>query len=128
MQRQDPIPIRPARDDDMDDVAGVLSRANPDDPVVSGETMRWLWSRAIAHRPHVHLVAEMDGKVIGSAILRGVPVVDPLTLLLNVDPAYRRRGVGTALLDAALASAGEEREVMAIGVSAAAVELSLIHI
>jgi ribosomal protein S18 acetylase RimI-like enzyme len=122
MHRQDRIPIRPARDEDMDAIGDVLSRANPDDPAVSGETMRWLWSRAIPQRPHAHLVAEIDGRVIGSAILRGVPVVEPLILLLNVDPAHQRRGVGSALLDAILTSTGDEREVMAVGVSAAAPE------
>lgn len=46
------------------------------------------------------LVAEIDGAVAGFAVWRGVDVDEWELLNIAVDPAFRGRGVGRALIDA----------------------------
>jgi GNAT superfamily N-acetyltransferase len=51
------------------------------------------------------LVAEEDGKVVGFLALSFVPVLSGLRALIDdlaVDPAYQRRGIGAALVEAAV--------------------------
>jgi RimJ/RimL family protein N-acetyltransferase len=106
------IRVRPAEPHDADEIVA-LARA------VSAEPEGWLLSdsrwrstaeerryiRAVRrHADAVLLVAEVDGVLAGRLSLARDPhpssahVAD---LGLMVDAAYRRRGVGTALLDAA---------------------------
>jgi 8-oxo-dGTP diphosphatase len=54
------------------------------------------------------LVAEADGKVVGFLALSFVPVLSGLRALIDdlaVDPAYRRQGIGAALVEAAIQQA-----------------------
>ena len=51
------------------------------------------------------LVAEVDGQVVGFLALSFIPVISGLRALANdlaVDPAYRRQGIGAALVEAAV--------------------------
>jgi GNAT superfamily N-acetyltransferase len=51
------------------------------------------------------LVAEVDGEVVGFLVLSFVPALSGLRALLDdlaVDPAYRRQGIGAALVEAAI--------------------------
>ena len=51
------------------------------------------------------LVAEMDGQVVGFLTLSFVSALSGLRALIDdlaVDPAYRRQGVGAALVEAAM--------------------------
>jgi 8-oxo-dGTP diphosphatase len=51
------------------------------------------------------LVAEKDGQVVGFLALSFIPVLSGLRALvddLTVDPAYRRQGIGAALVEAAI--------------------------
>jgi len=51
------------------------------------------------------LVAEADGKVVGFLILSFVPALSGLRVLIDdlaVDPAYRRQGIGAALVETAM--------------------------
>jgi 8-oxo-dGTP diphosphatase len=56
------------------------------------------------------LVAEVRGKVVGFVALSFIPVLSGLRALINdlaVDPAYRRRGIGAALVEAAVQRADQ---------------------
>lgn len=58
------------------------------------------------------LVAEVDGKVVGFLVLSFVPALSGLRALLDdlaVDPAYRRQGIGAALVEAAIQQASRHR-------------------
>lgn len=51
------------------------------------------------------LVAEVDGEVVGFLVLSFAPALSGLRALLDdlaVDPAYRRQGIGAALVEAAI--------------------------
>jgi len=51
------------------------------------------------------LVAEVDGQVVGFLALSFIPVLSGLRALIDdlaVDPAYRRQGIGAALVEAAI--------------------------
>ncbi len=51
------------------------------------------------------LVAEVDGQVVGFLTLSFIPVLSGLRALIDdlaVDPAYRRQGIGAALVEAAI--------------------------
>lgn len=110
--------IRPATDADHAAVAGVITDAQPDDPPVTVEVLRWVLSRADPERPHPFLVAEEAGQTVGCVILRRVPELLPLVLILDVHPEFQGRGIGSALLEAALSDASQGTEV-GVNVSAA---------
>lgn len=57
------------------------------------------------------LVAEVDGQVVGFLALSFVPVLSGLRALIDdlaVDPAYRRQGIGAALVEAAIQRADRQ--------------------
>ncbi len=66
--------------------------------------------QAVAHRFRENLamnvlIAEVDGQVVGFLALSFVPVLSGLRALIDdlaVDPAYRRQGIGAALVEAAI--------------------------
>ena len=105
------VTIRPAEERDYPAIVELWARAEPDDQGVTVDVFRWILGRAVPDRPHPHLVAEDDGRVVGWTLMRGLPGVDPAYLFLDVDPAHRRQGVGTALFESVLAAAAEETEV-----------------
>jgi len=116
------VAIRAATEADYPAIAEVNTLANPDDPPLTAEVLRWVVSRAKPDRPDAFLVAEVDGQVVGHALLRCVPEALFLILYLDVLPEHRRRGIGSVLLDAVLADTGEETEVVVPTVTAASPE------
>jgi GNAT superfamily N-acetyltransferase len=110
--------VREATDGDLEAVAEVFTRAEPNDPPLTVDVLRWLLGRAVPERPHAHLVAEENGVIMGSAILRALPDVEFLTVFLDVHPDYRGRGIGHALMEAVLARTEDEAE-LATTISAA---------
>jgi ribosomal protein S18 acetylase RimI-like enzyme len=104
--------IRPAAAADWPAIVKLWSRAQPNDPPVTVETLGWVVGRAIPDRPHPHLVAEIGGQIVGWVLWRGVPMLAPAVILLEVDPEHRSSEVRTALLDAVLAAAPGESEVV----------------
>jgi ADP-ribose pyrophosphatase YjhB (NUDIX family)/GNAT superfamily N-acetyltransferase len=56
------------------------------------------------------LVAEVEGQVVGFLAMSFIPVLSGLRALINdlaVDPAYRRQGIGAALVEAAVQRADQ---------------------
>jgi len=62
------------------------------------------------YNPDLCIVAEVDGRIAGYVISRILPGIGDLASLA-INPAYRRHGIGTALLDAV------ERRIKAYGVN-----------
>ena len=99
---------RPVTDDDLDDMALLLTRARPDDPVdiVNFRHRDASWD-------HTRLWRERLGVWDGSGVLRGVVTVshlrwewdpDRYELQLVVCPSARRTGIGGTLHDWAMTS------------------------
>jgi len=102
------------------DVSGILIReARPGDearvlellPLIpANANMGPVERQAAAHRFRERLamdvlVAEVNGQVVGFLALSFVPVISGLRALIDdlaVDPAYRRQGIGAALVEAAI--------------------------
>jgi GNAT superfamily N-acetyltransferase len=111
--------IREARKADLPAIVELVTRAEPDDPPVTLETVQWVIDRADPDRPHPHLVATVGDGLVGWTLLRGVASLDAAFLIVAVDPDARRQGIGTALLDRALGAAAGESEVVAVASAAA---------
>lgn len=114
------VTLRDARPDDAEDIgflaevwADVLRRCDAEDR--AGDVVT-LAARAAASPDERLLLAEYDGQRAGAVLLRLATVtpvnLEPVvqTLSPHVLPAFRRRGVGKALVEAAAAFA-EERGV-----------------
>lgn len=107
----DKLTIRPFSGDDLSAVVALWNRCLTKDPITV-ERFWHLFVLADDFDPKGALIAELDGKVVGflQAMVRRVPLgslgMDPhkgFITVFFVDPAFGRRGVGTALLDAGLA-------------------------
>lgn len=102
------VRLRPATADDVDAVTGLERRTFGADA----------WSRATVHgeltSPLREAVVAVDGtgRVCGYAVVLGIADVADLQRIV-VAPAYRRRGVGTALLEACDLAA-RERTVLEV--------------
>jgi 8-oxo-dGTP diphosphatase len=96
--------IRDARPEDEARVLELLPLVPANDDLSPKEI------QAAAQRFHERLamdvlVAEEDGQVVGFLALSFVPVLSGLRALIDdlaVDPAYRRQGIGAALVEAAI--------------------------
>jgi GNAT superfamily N-acetyltransferase len=100
---RDPVMIRAAQSDaDLEAWRRVRLEVLPNERALSVDEMR-----AMATDETVYLLAEMDGEVAGSG-LGGRSSFDYAGLHPRVRPAFRRRGVGTALLRALAADAVEK--------------------
>jgi GNAT superfamily N-acetyltransferase len=99
--------IRPASVRDDPAIAEIVTHTYADDPPTSAEEIAWGRKRADPDRPSANLVAELDGRVVGIVFLFGHSSWPGLKLALQVEPAQRRRGIGTRLFEAALVEVGE---------------------
>lgn len=106
--------VRPAKDSDVDALAlvwaDVLRRADPAQQV---EDVRVVVDRVSARHDERVVVAEVDGVVAGAVLLR-LTTLSPINLepvvqaiSPHVLPEFRRHGVGSALMEAAVAFAEE---------------------
>ncbi|WP_020013884.1 GNAT family N-acetyltransferase [Promicromonospora sukumoe] len=106
--------IRPERSADFAAIRQVLVAAFGDDEVADGvDRIRESW----IYRPATSLVAVSDGEVVGHVMITGCTVTGeagerPVAMLtpLGVLPEHQRRGIGAALVRAALAGAEEAGE------------------
>lgn len=113
----DGLEIRPLRDDDPEVISAALAAVGWDKPVAQYEN--YLDEQREGTRDV--LVATVDGGYAGYVTVRwespyepfgGIPEIQDF----NVLPELRRRGIGSALMDAAEALVAERSPVVGIGV------------
>lgn len=86
----------------LDAYAGVWTAVHPDAPL-SGEEVRR--RAATLDDGRRYFVAEVDGRPVGTGFASRTSVAGRAAVLVAVVAEYRRRGLGSALLDASLAHA-----------------------
>jgi putative acetyltransferase len=114
------IVIEPELRTDVDAIHQVVARAFAHHPQVAD--MVAAIRRSPRYRPGLALVARDGKRVVGFVMLSGTDLVDDggvrrdvLTLSpLAVDPDYERRGIGTALVRAALDAADRRDEPLVL--------------
>lgn len=89
---------------DLDAYARVWTEVHPETPISGEEVQRRLaeWDDG-----RQYLVADADGRVVGTGFASRTSTPGRAAALVAVLPAFRRRGIGSALLDASLARAHE---------------------
>jgi len=116
MSRSD-IVVRPVEPTDLDAIVRI-------DEKLSGQTRKEYWRRRLEigslRPPWMSLVAETDGRVVGFLLgwvgesEFGIAGPTAWLDLIGVDPPYRGRGVGQALVGRFVTSAGELRAVQKV--------------
>jgi len=95
------VEIRPATSDaDLTAWREVYMAVVPNEIAATVEQMR-----SSSRAQQMRLLAEVDGRVVGSGVVGPSDFPDAMFLMPRVPPAFRRRGYGTALLRALLAHA-----------------------
>ncbi len=116
MSRSD-IVVRPVEPTDLDAIVKI-------DEKLSGQTRKEYWRRRLEvgslRPPWMSLVAETDGRVVGFVLgwvgesEFGIAGPTAWLDLIGVDPPYRGRGVGQALVGRFVTSASELRAVQKV--------------
>src|SRR5262245_4899972 len=107
--------VRPIRAEELPDLLGLYRHLHPGDPelAISAELER-LWQRIFSDPQLHYLVADVDGRIVSTCTLTIIPNLTrgarPYGLIENVvtHPDFRRQGIGTRILQAALALAWEK--------------------
>jgi ribosomal protein S18 acetylase RimI-like enzyme len=105
------IMIRAANEADLPSLLALYGELHPGDPPLSPDVAAATWRGIAAQAGRTVLVAEPDGTVAGTADCTVLPNLTrgarPFLLIENVvvAAAYRRRGVGAALMEASVAIA-----------------------
>ena len=89
--------VRPYRDKDRAAVAALWREVFPDDP--AWNVPEEIIDRKLKIQPELFLIAEDEGKIIGTA-LGGFDGHRGWVHLVAVSHQYRRKGIGKALMDA----------------------------
>ncbi|MFD3403568.1 GNAT family N-acetyltransferase [Kribbella sp. NPDC058693] len=111
----DGLEIRPLQPDDPPVIAAAMAALGWDKPQSQYE--RYVAEQAAGTRDV--LVATVDGAYVGYVTIYWVPPyfkTIPEISDFNVLPSYRRRGIGSALMDAAEAKVAERSPAVGIGV------------
>jgi GNAT superfamily N-acetyltransferase len=108
------VTVRPLEPDDLEPLIRIDER-------LTGQTRKDYWKRRLElsalRPPWMSLVAELDGRVVGflfgwaSESEFGIHGPTGWIDLIGVDPPYRGRGVGQALLERFIGAARELRAV-----------------
>jgi len=107
--------IRRIRADELPSLLGLYRHLHPADPelAVTPDVER-LWQRILSDSALQYLVAEAAGQIVSTCALTIVPNLTrgarPYGLIENVvtHPDFRRQGIGTRILHAALSLAWEQ--------------------
>jgi predicted N-acetyltransferase YhbS len=106
--------VRPEREDDRDAIARVHREAFGQDD--EAELVRRLWASS-DYLPQLSLVAAADGEIVGHVALsrawlerRAVVALGPI----GVVPSVQGQGIGSALMEAALARAQDAGEGLVV--------------
>jgi GNAT superfamily N-acetyltransferase len=100
--------IRKIREDELSNLLGLYRHLHPDDPELAVTELEGLWRRILADSQSHYLVAEVAGQIVSTCtlaiILNLTRRARPYGLIENVvaHPDFRRRGIGTRILQAAL--------------------------
>jgi ribosomal protein S18 acetylase RimI-like enzyme len=100
------LEVRKYRDGDAPGVRSLWREAFPDEPPHNAP--EFIIPQKLAFQPELFFVADAGGKLVGT-IMAGYDGHRGWLYTVAVDPGYRRRGVGTALVrraEAALAALG----------------------
>lgn len=107
--------IRKIREDELPSLVGLYRHLHPGDPELAITTeVGHLWHRIMTDSQLHYLVAEIAGRMVSSCTLAIIPNLTrgarPYGLIENVvtHPDFRRRGIGTRILQSALALAWEQ--------------------
>lgn len=100
--------IRLITREELHDLLALYEHLNSEDGDLTVDTrMRAVWEEILADPGQFYLVAEVDGKLVSSCVLIVVQNLTrhatPYALIENVvtHPEYRRRGIGTRILQRA---------------------------
>ena len=112
---QDSVAIRLIRADELPVLLSLYRHLHPGDPELSISTdIERLWQRILADPQLRYLVADVSGRVVSpctlTIILNLTRGARPYGVIENVvtHPDFRRRGIGTQILQAALRLAWEQ--------------------
>src|SRR5437899_3433663 len=100
--------IRMICQDELSSLLGLYRHLHPGDPELAVTELEGLWHRILADSRTHYLVAEVAGQIVSTCtlavILNLTRGARPYGLIENVvtHPDFRRRGIGTRLLQAAL--------------------------
>jgi GNAT superfamily N-acetyltransferase len=103
--------IRSATPDDAKSIQELYGHLIPEDPVVPFDEFAMAFTQIIQAEGNVILVREDQGRVVSTCYLNLIPNLTrsmrPYALIENVvtHPDHRRKGYGTALLQAAMQTA-----------------------
>jgi mycothiol synthase len=93
------VSLRTVEVADYPAIAELHNRVNPWAPPVSADMIAHFVRTADPSLPTNQVVAEKQGEPVGLGVLGGSRNYAAMTLIVAVDEAYRRQGVGTRLLD-----------------------------
>jgi GNAT superfamily N-acetyltransferase len=93
------VPLRAVEPADYPVVAEFHNRILPWSMPVSADLIAHFVRTGDPERPTRQVVAEEQGVAIGLGVLGASPISPASFMIIAVDEAYRRRGIGTALLD-----------------------------
>ena len=112
---ENPLNIRLIRDNELASLLNLYRHLHPSDPELAiTREVQQLWLRILSDNHLRYLVAEVAGQIVSTCTLAIIPNLTrgarPYGLIENVvtHPDFRRKGLGTSVLKAALEMAWDQ--------------------
>jgi GNAT superfamily N-acetyltransferase len=109
------LAIRPIREDELAALLSLYRHLHPSDPELAiTADVKQLWQRILSDSQLSYLVADIAGRIVSTCTLSIIPNLTrgarPYGVIENVvtHPDFRRQGIGTRILQAALELAWEK--------------------